>query len=116
MKTAVFKDQTLSVYENTSKTPQLIVEDELYCSVKVNSRIHSRECPFNFQVVSVEELCSAYRFLAQFHLNKNNLEEAEKYAHKCCEHHEVPYCNVCAASWCCNDNNLCREKHFSKKE
>ena len=39
--------------------------------------------------ISVEELCSAYRFLAQFHLNKKNLDEAEKYAHKCCEHHEV---------------------------
>ncbi|EDO30617.1 predicted protein, partial [Nematostella vectensis] len=39
-------------------------------------------------VVSTEELCIAYTFVARYYLKKKKLMEAEVYAHKCCEYNE----------------------------
>lgn len=62
-----------------------------------------------FQVVSVEDLCCAYPFLARFHLKKKNFEEAEKYAHKCCEYGEVCILYIikcmCMFSWWISSND-----------
>ena len=43
----------------------------------------------NFQVVSFEDLCAAYKFMARYNLKRKKLEDAELYAHKCCEYNEV---------------------------
>jgi len=39
-------------------------------------------------ILSVPDLCSAYVFLARFHLKKHDFQAAEMYAHKCCEYNE----------------------------
>ncbi|KXJ25333.1 Cell division cycle protein 23-like [Exaiptasia diaphana] len=39
-------------------------------------------------VISVEDLCIAYKFMARFYLKRKKLEDAETYAHKCCEYNE----------------------------
>ncbi|KAK2572368.1 Cell division cycle protein 23-like protein [Acropora cervicornis] len=40
------------------------------------------------KILSVPDLCSAYVFLARFHLKKHDFQAAEMYAHKCCEYNE----------------------------
>jgi anaphase-promoting complex subunit 8 len=42
-----------------------------------------------FQVISPEELCIAYIFISRYYLKRKKLEDAELYAHKCCEYNEV---------------------------
>ena len=41
------------------------------------------------QTGDTEELCMAYKFLAQYHMKNSNLEMASDYARKCCEFDEV---------------------------
>ena len=44
---------------------------------------------FSLQTFNSEDLCVAYKYLANYHINQNNIEEAYTAAQKCTEFNEV---------------------------